>query len=58
MNKLNLLLKIKRTNKLQWKNYVKQLKRYFSKNANYPKERYGKPTDIKKEFKTFYKEVG
>ena len=25
---------------------------------HYPKERYGKPTDIKKELKTFYKEGG
>ena len=28
-----------------------------TKHAHYPKERYGKPTDIKKELKTFYNEV-
>ena len=27
-------------------------------NEHYPKERYGKPTDIKKELKAFYKEIG
>jgi transposase InsO family protein len=28
-----------------------------TRHEHYPKERYGKPTDIKKELKTFYKEV-
>ena len=28
-----------------------------TRNEHYPKERYGKPTDIKKELKAFYKEV-
>ena len=29
-----------------------------TRHEHYPKERYGKPTDIKKELKTFYNEVG
>jgi len=29
-----------------------------TRHEHYPKERYGKPTDIKKELKAFYKEVG
>ena len=29
-----------------------------TRHEHYPKERYGKPTDIKKELKEFYKEVG
>jgi len=28
-----------------------------TRHEHYPKERYGKPTDIKKELKTFYKEI-
>jgi hypothetical protein len=28
-----------------------------TRHEHYPKERYGKPTDIKKELKAFYKEV-
>ena len=29
-----------------------------TRHEHYPKERYGKPTDIKKELKAFYKEIG
>ena len=32
--------------------------RKITRHEHYPKERYGKPTDIKKELKAFYKEVG
>ena len=28
-----------------------------TRHEHYPKERYGKPTDIKKELKAFYKEI-
>ena len=31
--------------------------RKITRHEHYPKERYGKPTDIKKELKAFYKEV-
>jgi hypothetical protein len=32
-------------------------KRTRTRHEHYPKERYGKPTDIKKELKAFYKEI-